>query len=190
MKKLLPVVICLLTFASAALPQAKTNDSINRQISALKSEKIFTVSYDQGGNSSKLMAVAENFANSEAERSGVLAMNFAAGFFYAGNALQQSPDRIMLTFWVLGKKPRFAESHDLRVFAGQEILEIGSGRYSARARENMEYLNFELAREDVAKIAAQSSVRFTLGEREFTFTRQHLKIFADLLLISGVSAAK
>ena len=32
----------------------------------------------------------------------------AMGFFYPGDALKEAPDPIMLTFWILTKKPRFA----------------------------------------------------------------------------------
>ena len=190
MKKLIPAVICMLILFSAAASQSKTNEKISRQISELKSEKIFTLSYDEAGNSTKLLAVAENFSDREARDSGIMAMNFAAGFFYAGNVLQKTPERVMLTFWVMSKKPRFAEDHEFSVFAGQEVIVIGNGRYSARARENMEYLNYEISREDLAKIATGSNVRFSLGGHDFTFTQQHLKLIADLLVISDTEAAK
>jgi hypothetical protein len=190
MKKLFLVAVFVLTIVSAALSQSKPNDAISHQISDLKAEKTFTLSTDSGGNSSKLMAIAENFAGREAGDAGLMAMNFATGFFYAGNALEKSPDRFMLTFWAMSKKPRFAEDHEFSVFAGQEVIVIGNGRYSAKARENMEYLNYEISRDDLAKIAAGSNVRFSLGGHDFTFTRQHMKIFADLLILSDVPAKK
>ena len=190
MKMIIPALLSILIIASSAFSQAKSNDSVARQISVLKAEKTITIEYDQSGNTSKLLAVAENFSNYEAKRSGLIAMNFAAGIIYAGNALQKSPERILVTFWVISKKPRFAESHDLRIFVGQEVLVIGNGRYSARARENMEYLNFEISREHLAAIAIESNVRFVLGDNEFTFTREHLKTFADILMISDVPTVK
>ena len=190
MKVLLPFVLCVLTLASAAFPQSKSNDAIARQITELKAEKTITLSFDQAGNSSKLLAVAENFADRESRDCGLMAMNFAAGFFYAGEALERSPERIMLTFWAMSKKPRFGEDHEFSVFAGQEVIVIGNGRYSARARDNMEYLNYDIAREDLAKIAAGSDIRFVLGGHEFTFTRQQLKLLADLLVLSDVPVAK
>jgi hypothetical protein len=190
MKKLFFVAIFVLVLVSAALSQARTNDAISRQISELRSEKIFTLTHDEGGTSSKLLAVAENFSDREAGDAGLMAMNFATGFFYVGNVLERAPERVMLTFWVMSKKPRFAENHEFSVFAGDEVIVIGNGRYSAKPRENMEYLNYELTREDLAKIAARSNVRFSLGGREFTFSRQHLKIFADLLVLSSVESAK
>ncbi|MEP7211767.1 MAG: hypothetical protein ABI791_01745 [Acidobacteriota bacterium] len=188
MKKLFFVAVFVLSLVSAVLSQGKPNDAISRQISELKSEKTFTLTADPGGNSSKLMAVAENFSDREAGDAGLMAMNFATGFFYAGTALDKSPERVMLTFWAMSKKPRFAENHEFSVFAGQEVIVIGNGRYSAKARENMEYLNYEISREELAKIAAGSNVRFSLGGHNFTFTRQHLKIIADLLLLSDVPA--
>lgn len=189
MKNILTLILCFLTLFFTASAQDKSNETISRQISALKADKNITLEYNQAGNSTKLLAIAENFSNRDADRSGLMAMNFAAGFFYAGNALQKSPDRILITFWVMSRKPRFAETHDLRILAGQNTLEIGSGRYSARARENMEYLNFEISRDDLAAIARESSVRMVLGLNEFTFTRGQLKTFADLLILSDVGPA-
>jgi len=190
MKKLFFVAVFVFALVSSASSQAKSNDAISRQISDLKSEKVFTLTHDEGGSSSKLLAVAENFSNREAGDAGLMAMNFATGFFYAGDSLDKAPERVMLTFWAMSKKPRFAEDHEFSVFAGDEVIVIGNGRYSAKPRSNMEYLNYEVTREDLAKIAAGSNVRFSLGGHEFTFTREHLKIFADLLVISNVDSAK
>jgi hypothetical protein len=48
----------------------------------------------------------------------------------------------------------------------------------------MEYLNFEISRENLARIAGQSELRFMLGDEEFTFTRSQMKLIADLLAIT------
>ncbi|HMJ09392.1 MAG TPA: hypothetical protein VK468_10330 [Pyrinomonadaceae bacterium] len=190
MKKILPIILCVFVHVFSSYSQTKNNDSIIRQIAVLKAEKTFSLTLDPGGNTSKLLAVSENFSDNEARKSGILAMNFAAGVFYAGDSLQSSPERILFTFWVLTKKPRFAASHGLRVFAGDEIMDVGDGRYSARARDDMEYLNFELPRETIAKIARQSNVRLALGEHEFTFTGEQLKTLANLLILSEVQSGK
>lgn len=145
------------------------------------------LSFDAGSNSSKLMAVSENFSESEANKSGIMAMNFATGFFYSGQALTKAPDPIQFTFWVLSKKPRFSESQKMIVTAGGETIDMGDARYVFRARDNMEYLNFMLTREQLGKIAKNSNVRIKLGNHDFTFTREHLKILADLLLVSEPS---
>ena len=70
----------------------------------------------------------------------------------------------MLTFWVLTKKPRFAENHNLLVTGESGRLDLGAARYAAKPRENMEYLNFEISREDLAKIAQDAAGRFSLGD--------------------------
>ena len=50
----------------------------------------------------------------------------------------------------------------------------------------MEYLNFEISRTNLAKIAAESDVRLKLGDREFSFTRSQMKLFADVLVVTDV----
>ena len=179
----LAFVIALIV-VSSAFSQAKPNAEIEREIKSLKADKTFSVTFD--GNSSKLLAVAENFSNADSNRAGLMAMNFAAGFFYPGSELKSSPEKIMLTFWAMSKKPRFAEQHDLTIVAGGESFEIGGGRYSARARENMEYLNYELPRAAVQKIASASDVKLRLGSYDFALTRGQLKTFADLFVLSEV----
>jgi hypothetical protein len=190
MKYALAAAFAIVALFSAAFSQGKTNDSISRQISDLKADKSISLTYDQAGNSTKVMAVSENFSDREAGDSGLMAMNFAAGFFYAGNKLERSADTVKLTFWAMSKKPRFADNHEFSVFTGQEVIVIGNGRYAAKARENMEYLNYEIARDDLAKIASGSNVHLSLGGHNFTFTRQQLKIFADLYVISGLDPAQ
>ncbi|MGI8812299.1 MAG: hypothetical protein ACR2IH_07185 [Pyrinomonadaceae bacterium] len=190
MKQIFVILAYIIWLAAVSFSQSKSNDAISRQIFSLHADKTFTLSYDDASNMSKLMAVAGNFPNAEADRSGISAMNFAAGFFYSGRGIQAPPEQIKVTFWILSKRPRFAQTHDLGIFAGQETFEIGTGRYAARARENMEYLNYEIPRETLVKIARQSAVRITLGEQEFDFTREQLKLFADLILLTDVSATR
>jgi hypothetical protein len=188
MYKTLLALSALLLFSFSICGQSKSNETISHQIRRAHAEKSFTLSFDASANMSKLMGVSENFSDNDANAAGVRAMNFAVGFFYQGQSLAKAPDRIMLTFWVLTKKPRFAENHHWTVFTGQETLELGEARYAAKARNDMEYLNFEISRADLAKIARESSIRFRLGEFEFSFTRQQLKNLADLLILSDPSA--
>lgn len=185
MKQIVFTVLAVISMTFFANAQEKPNSKISAQIKTRQAEKIFTFGYDQASNTSKLMAVSENFASSEAKGAGIQAMNFAIGFYYPGEALLKAPDPILLTFWVLTKKPRFGADHSLTVVTGEEMLVIGSARYVSKPKQNMEYLNFEISRDALSKIAEQSEVRFRLGESEFTFTRQHLKIFGDLLEISN-----
>ena len=169
-------------FSHHVSAQSKPNDAISRQIKALNCGKTVTLSYDQGSNVSKLMAVTDNFNG--AGRVGVQAMNFAVGFMYSGRELTKAPDKILLTFWVLTKKPRFAENHNLLVTGGSGSLDLGRARDAAKPRENMEYLNFEISREDLSKIAAGPSTQIQLGEAGLTFTRSQLKAISDLLVLS------
>ena len=77
MKNLLAAIVVLPILVAAIQAQSLTNTTIKERIRAARAEKDITLTYDPQGKTSKLMAVASNFANSEARRSGLLAMNFA-----------------------------------------------------------------------------------------------------------------
>jgi len=183
MKKLIACAFTCLLLGLSCFSQAKENAAIEQQLKALRADNIKLTS---DGNTSKLMAVAENFDDGDVKRAGIQAMNFAAGFFYPGTKLERVPEEIHITFWVLTKKPRFAERHAWMIYAASETIDIGNARYSARARDNMEYLNFTIGRDDLAKIVRESKVRFTLGDHEFEFTANQLRMLANLLTISEV----
>jgi hypothetical protein len=189
MKHLIFLLAVILSFAAIAPAQSgKTNDAISRQIKALGVEKAIIVSFDSGGNASKIMAVTENFSNSEVDRAGIQAMNFAMGFFYPGNTLAASPERLHLTFWVLTKKPRFAENHHFTAnLGGGKMIDLGEARYSPKPREDMEYLNFEISNTDLAAIAAAGNVTFHLGPYIFTTTSEQQKVMRSLVRIGDVS---
>ena len=187
MKRLIALCAATLFLTLAASAQPLTNTTIRDRIRSQNADKSIAVKYDAEGKTTKIMAVSENFSKDDASRSGILAMNFAAGLFYPGDNFVKSPETFMLTFWVLSKKPRFGASHTLTVAVRDEMLVIGSARYAAKPREQMEYLNFEISRENLTKIAQQTDVRFQLGDDEFTFTKSQMKLFADLLLITDTS---
>lgn len=184
--KYLSIVFVLFFLVSLSFGQTKTNAAIQAQLKGLGAEG-FEVSFDAPSNVTTLRAVAENFANDEAKRAGVRAMNFAAGVIYPGNGFDRSPEQILLTFWILSAKPRFGEDHTFNVFPGNETVQFGEGRYVARTRDGMEYLNYSLTREQLKQIAVQSNVRFLLGRNDFTFTRSQLKLLADLYLATELS---
>ena len=184
--KIPALIIVILVFSMDFAAQSKSNDAIASQLRELHAAKSLTLTFDASSNTSKIMGVADNFASGEADEAGIQAMNFAIGFYYPGDSLQRSPDPLMLTFWVLSKKPRFTVEHDLTIFGDQEIVTLGTSRYVSKPRTNMEYLNFEISRENLAKIAGRVSVKFRLGETEFTFTRSQLKLLADILVVSEV----
>ena len=181
---LLAVLFAVPLFASA---QGKSNDQIERQIRSLGVEKQVSVSFDQGGNTSKLKAVADNFRDSEAGAAGVRAMNFALGFFYAGNTLQNSPDRIMFSLWIMSKKPRFAQDHHLVIETGTGQVDLGDARYSPKPQMDMEYLNFEISRQDLASVAAGNNVVFKVGQNRFSVTPDQLKVIRAVARIADAS---
>ena len=184
MKTIIFLAIFVLFCGSSAIAQSKSLDTAARQLKSLKADKQITLDHDAASGSGRIMYVAENFPNAEASRAGIRAMNFAAGFFFAGNELSTAPDPVKLTFWAKSKKPRFSGSHGLTIYMGGEVLELGDARYAAKSATGMEYLNFEISREVLTLIANRSNVRFTLGEHEFTFTAGQLKGLAALLLVS------
>jgi len=179
MLRLLPLAVFLA--AALTVSAQKTNDAIQEQIKSLKADKQITLSYDSAANASKVMAAAGNFADGDAKKAGIQAMNFGMAFFYAGRSLTASPDPINLTFWVLAKKPQFALSHKWTM-AG---VELGEARYAAKAGEDMEYLNFKVVRSDLAKVAA-SDGKFKLGEANFTFTSEQLQLMRSILAVSNL----
>jgi len=189
MKRLIALCAATLFLTLAVSGQSLTNTLIRDRIRNQNAENSISLNYDAAGKTTKIMAVSENFSKDDAGRSGILAMNFAAGLFYPGDNFVKSPETFMLTFWVLSKKPRFGASHSLTVTVRDEVLVIGSARYAAKPREQMEYLNFEISRENLMKIAQQSDVRFQLGDEEFTFTKSQMKLLADLLLITDTAAS-
>jgi len=175
--------ICLLAFLLAAaltVSAQKTNDAIQKQIKSLKADKQILLSYDKVSNASKIMATAGNFADSEAKKAGIQAMNFGMAFFYTGQSLAAPPDTINLTFWVLTKKPAFASSHAWTISA----LNLGDARYAAKPADNMEYLNFKISRADLARVASSADAKFKLGGKDFTFTPEQIQLLKSVVTIS------
>lgn len=190
MKKIYLISAIFLLTATLAAAQSKSNETISKQIKTLKAEKVFALSYDESAATSKLMVTAGNFDDGEAKKAGLQAMNFGMAFFYPGKTLTSTPDPINLTFWVLTKKPRFSEAHNLTVTANGETLDLGDARYVSKPKENMEYLNFQISRANLEKIAkAGGEVKLKIGTNEFKFTPEHLRIFANLLTLSDPASS-
>ncbi|MEQ1922724.1 MAG: hypothetical protein ABL952_09465 [Pyrinomonadaceae bacterium] len=180
MKRHLSITFVLLFLALPASAQ-KTNDAIQKQIKSLKAEKNIMVIVD--GGSTKIMAISDNFADSETKAAGIQAMNFAMAFNYAGTTLTAAPETINLTFWVMIKKPVFAAAHGWKATIGTETLDLGDARYVAKSGDNMEYLNFKIKRDDLTKIAG-STGKITLGTASFTLTPLHLTLLKNVIAIS------
>jgi hypothetical protein len=184
--KVLAVFAAVILFAVSAFTQERSNDAIDRQIKQLGLDHT-SVTFDGSSNTSKLMAVAQNFSDRDADSAGVQAINFAMGFFYPGTSLKQSPEAIHFTFWVLTKKPRFADNHHLTVDLDSRTLDLGDARYAAKPNQNMEYLNFDIGRADLAAIGAARSVTFHIGSHNFTATSSQLKLITSTARIADVS---
>jgi hypothetical protein len=185
MNRLPFVAIAILSLAFALSAQS-SNAQFQARIQQLNAGKTITLTYDATSQTSKIMAVSENFSKDDTSKAGLLAMNFAIGHIYPGDSMVKSPESFLLTFWVMSKKPRFGANHSMTVALRDEMLVIGSARYAAKPREQMEYLNFEVSRENLSKIANQSDVRIQLGDEEFTLTPSQLKLLADLLVVTEV----
>jgi len=177
------LVLTILAVSAAASAQEKTNDEITRQIRSLGVDHI-TLDFDQASNTTKIMAVSENFSDSDANAAGIQAMNFAMAFFYSGTSLKQPPDTIHFAFWVLTKKPRFADSHHLTADIDGRILDLGDGRYAAKPNQNLEYLNFDIKRTDLAAIGSANKVTARLGKNSFSVTNAQLKLIKAVAQIS------
>ena len=178
---LLPTLI--LTLTAFAFAQTKTNDAIEKQIKALKVEKAVSVSYDESGGTSKIFVSGEDFGRTQDNRANLQSFSFGMAFFYAGKTLNAAPDIINLTFWAQSKKPRFAESHNLTIFNDAETLDLGDARYVLKS-DKIEYLNFKISRENLIKIAKSTNAKLKIGNAEFQFTPEHLRVFAALVKIS------
>jgi hypothetical protein len=180
------LAIAVLLLSAASFAQEKTNDELSRQIRSFGVDHM-NVTFDASSNMSKLMAVAENFSNRDADSAGVQAINFAMGFFYPGQSLKISPESIHFSFWVLTKKPRFAENHRLTVEADGRTLDLGDARYAAKPAQNLEYLNFDISRTDLAAIGSASSVTFHLGGHTFSAAPSQTRLILATARIADVS---
>jgi len=182
MKTLAAITLTLICFS--ALAAQKSNDAIQKQIKSLKAEKTIYLTND--GSSSKLMAYAPNFSDADAKTVGAVAMNFAMAVFYPGPTLTTAPQTINFTFWPMSKKPRFAgPTGPWQVMLASGTLDLGEYRYAAKPAENMEYLNFQVKRSDLEKIASASApVRFRLGSYNLSFTQEQIQLLRNFLAVS------
>ena len=177
------LVLTILAVSAAASAQEKTNDEITRQIRSLGVDHI-TLDFDQASNTTKIMAVSENFSDSDASAAGIQAMNFAMAFFYSGTSLKQPPDTIHFAFWVLTKKPRFADNHHLTADIDGRILDLGMACYAAKPNQNLEYLNFEIKRTDLMVISSGRKIVFRLGNYSFASTSDQLKLIGAVIQVA------
>ncbi len=175
--KLILAVIFTLIFSITAFSQTLTNAELTRRIKERHAEKNISLTFNAAGNTTTVRGVSENFPSAESKHAGILAMNFAVGFYFPGSELTHPPDKLLLSFWVLTKKPRFGESNALNAGAAS----FGNARYAYKDRMDMEYLNFELRPEELSKMAAVGKIK--IGSENFTLTLEQRGLLADILAI-------
>ncbi len=175
MKTFLSISLAFVLSASVHA-QARTNAAIEQQLRSSGANA--TVHFDENSKVTTLKGVAENFSDSDTKRAGVKAMNFGVGALYAGDKIDRSIDPLTLSFWIMSGKPRFGEDQTLVVVSGSDRTDLGGGRYVAR-RDGMEYINFNLSREQFAKVAGAQS--FIIGGKQFTPTSSQKKLLREIL---------
>lgn len=175
--KLILAVIFTLAFCIPAFSQTLTNTELTRRIKERHAEKSISLTFNAAGNTTTVRGVSESFSSAESKHAGILAMNFAVGFYFPGSELAHPPDKLLLSFWVLTKKPRFRESNALN--AGSAAF--GTARYAYKDRMDMEYLNFELRPDDIAVVAAAGKIK--IGSENFTLTAEQKDLLADILSV-------
>jgi hypothetical protein len=184
MKNYLFLFLIVFLFTGLSFGQAKYAVDIEKKIKELKSEKfIFLEAPEPGWNSPKILAVGEKFSAADCRRIGVDSMDFAAAIFLEYGTLAAAPNEILFTFRVKSKKPRFASLHSWTVMIGGETMNLGEARYAARSKENKEFLNFKISRENLEKIAKASDVKFKIGEAELKVTAEQLQILSSFLAV-------
>lgn len=175
--KTFPAFAFALLLALSVNAQSKANSAIDNQLRSAGANA--TVRFDANSGVTTIKAVADNFTAADTKQAGVKAMNFAVGTLYAGDHLDRSVDPLTLSFWIMsGGKPRFGEDHSLVAVSGSERTDLGAGRYTFR-RDGMEYLNFNLSRDSIAKFA-EASV-WIIGGKNFTPTASQKKLLKDVL---------
>ncbi len=186
MKLFLPTLAAIILCTFAASAQTLSNTDISSRIRSLNAEKFITLTFNGSGNTTTIRAVSDNFPDAEAKRSGILAMNFALGTYYAGDKLLRTPEKLLLSFWVLTKKPKFGEHHSLSFKVNGSTIDLGDSRYVYKERLDVEYLNFELRPDQIASLAASDGGHIQVGSQTFTLTSSQKNLIADILDITKV----
>ncbi len=176
-------IVLIAASAVFVAAQGRSNAELESQLRRLKAEKTISLSFDKNSNVSKIMAVAENFSSQDAKHLEADAMNFAVGFMYSGEKLVKPPESVILTFWIMTAKPKFAVASDLAI----DGIKLGSARYVYRKRDKMEYLNYEVPFADLKMIAAGEG-RIELNGSRLTFTPAQLSTLRNLVELSDAAS--
>lgn len=177
-------LLAILSFAlfQPLYAQSKSNAAIEQQLKSAGANA--TVHFDTNSKVTTLKGVAENFSDSDTKRAGARAMNFAVGALYAGDKIERSIDQLTFSFWVMsGGKARFGESQVL-LATGTETTNLGSGRHVFR-RDGMEYVNFNLTRDQLSKLA--NATTWVLGGKQFMPTASQRQLVRSILTATQVN---
>lgn len=186
MKQIFLIILLLFISSFAALAQTKNNDVNYSQIKSLKASKKLVLEYDEASNMTKVMAFGEDFGHDQNRSNNLSAFSFGMTFSYQGKSVTSSPQSFITTFWAEGKKSGFSSAHALTIVVDGETFELGEARYAKKKGGDTEYLNFNFPREVLEKIVAGKNVQMKMGNANFKFTAEHLKLFSGLLAISSV----
>lgn len=189
MHKILPLLLIVLFASTFAFSQTKSNQAISSQIKSLNAEKYLQMDYVKSVGVTKILGFGENFGRDQIKKNGLSELSFGITFNYAGAALTAVPEAFIMTFWVKSGKPKFAQSHGLKVVTNAETLDLGEARYAVKSSEKgMEFLNFVVSRENLVKIAGSGgNAQILLGDSEFKFSPEHIRLFKNILAISTLS---
>lgn len=187
MNKILSISLIILTLTFSAFSQAKSNDAVMKQLKSLHADKTFEIVYDKGANNSKIVGFSNDFGKDEDKRNNVQSFRFGLAFNYAGQAISTVPDVYLLTFQAGTKKDKFRDAHALVFTIDNQVLDLGDARYGNK-NEGIEYLNFKLTREQLAKIASGKNVQMKIGSADFTLTAEQIRMFSNLLALSDPTA--
>lgn len=188
MRKILPLLLIVLFTSTFAFSQGKTNQAIASQIKSMNAEKYLQIDYVKSVGVTKILGFGENFGRDQVKENGLSELSFGITFNYAGDKLTSVPEAFIMTFWVKSDKPKFAQSHGLKFMNGAENLDLGDARYAVKSSEKgMEFLNFVISRENLMKIAESgSNAQIMLGDSEFKFSPEHIKLFKIILAVSNL----
>lgn len=183
MIKIFSITLIMFITATIALSQAKSSEAIAKQIKALKAEKVFALSYDKSSDASKILGFSEDFGKEQNSRNNLSSLRFGLAFFFPGKSLTVAPNEYLLTFQAGSKKPKLADSHALKFMIDNENLDFGDARYADK-NEGIEYLNFKITRDQLARLAKGKIVKMRIGNAEFTLSPEQIKMFANLFALS------
>lgn len=185
MVKQIFVFALILMSATWAFSQSKSSEAIEKQLKDLKADKVFSLIYDKDSDNSKILGFSEDFGREQDRRNDVSSFRFGLAFLFVGKNLKSVPGEYLMTFQAGTKRTKFAAAHSLKFTIDNEVLDLGDARY-ANKNEGIEYLNFKINREQLAKLAKAKNAAMKIGNAEFTLSAAQIKMFADLFALSDL----